>query len=399
MVNLSGSDSSGKSLRRIGRYFTLCAIAVGTQIAVATEDAPTVTTNLVNTSQGTFWPPATIVDAQGNYILVGTTLEQTEQGVAPFTGRAVIISKDTVPPLDENGVEDFSNPFAAPYEVMRELDLSEGSPDLDMIVYTQSFGPYEGDHGGGGRSPMAGDSAYNLNALGGPGWEEPCPEIFPAASQRFTYTRDRTPMHESIISGFKGDQVAYDVDTGEQYTPRNRNGAECPPEGCLGEDNFDSRDSTPITLGRYLNQQARLSVRLTNYDPERDAYTAARFTLRARNLLPNMLYQVVFGHSSFLQGAPLLKLAHPASTPALIPTDKYGRGSISFDVDNPFPDPAIDDAGERVVALGLVMKSDFMALGMCNYRFAPGVDIHAVASTIGDFNPDDFDSLLTVAPK
>jgi hypothetical protein len=111
------------------------------------------------------------------------------------------------------------------------------------------------------------------------------------------------------------------------------------------------------------------------------------------------LYQVVFGHSSFLQGAPLLKLAHPASTPALIPTDKYGRGSISFDVDNPFPDPAIDDAGERVVALGLVMKSDFMALGMCNYRFAPGVDIHAVASTIGDFNPDDFDSLLTVAPQ
>lgn len=355
-------------------------------------------TELVNTTQGTFWPPATVVDKEGNYILVGTNLEQTEQGIRPVPFQAVIVSKNTVPPLNSSGVEDFSQPFSASYSVVRRLDLSKHSPDWKIPLYTQSYGPYEGNFGGGGRSPKLGDSPYNLNALGGPGWEAPCPEIFPTESQRKVYTRERKALHEAIIPGFKGDQVSYDVDTGREFTPINKNGSDCPPEGCAGEDDFDARSDRPITLGDYLKLKAVLTVKLTRYNNRLNGYTAARFTVEATDLLPNSLYLVVLGHSSFLQGSPLLKLAHPASTPAIIATDDTGRGRLSFKVKNPFPSPALDDAGKRVVALGLVLKSDYMAAGMCNFRFAPSVDVHAVASTIGDGNPDDFDALLTVSP-
>ena len=91
----------------------------------------------------------------------------------------------------------------------------------------------------------------------------------------------------------------------------------------------------------------------------------------------------------------MLKLAHPAAIPGIIVTDKRGFGKLTFELDNPFPDPAVDDSGSRVVAIGLVLKSDFVVAGACNYRYAPGVDIHAVASTIGDGNPDDFNHLMT----
>jgi len=218
------------------------------------QEAPHLTVNLVNTTQGTFWPPATLSDADGNYVLIGSSLEQREgdDAVRLYPFQAVIVSRNTVPPLDDEGREDFSNPFAAPYSIVRALDLSPGSPDLDMPLYTQSFGPYQGDFGGGGRSPKLGDSTYNLNALGGPGWEEPCPELFPADSQRFTYMIEGKPLNANIIPGFKGDNIAFDVNTGESFVPTNRNGSECPPEGCVGEDPLDTRREAPITLGEYL---------------------------------------------------------------------------------------------------------------------------------------------------
>lgn len=352
------------------------------------------------TTQGTFWPPATFVDEDGNYILIGSTLEHREgtDSVQLYPLQAVIVSKDTVPPLDADGLEDFSNPFAAPYKIIRQLDMNPGSPDLDLIMHSQSFGPYQGNFGGGGRSPKLGDSPYNLNGIGGAGWEEPCTELFPAESQRFSFTRESLPIHEGIIPGFKGDQVSYNIDTGDQYVPVNRNGAECPPEGCTGEDKTDTRRTKPITLNEFLKQKVKLKVKLTDYSEEKGAYTAARFTLTAENLFPNSIFQVVVGRTSFLQGMPLSKLAHAVSMPNIVISDSQGRGKIDFVMENPFPDPAIDDAGLRVAAIGLVLKSDFLVAGMCNFRYAPGVDVHAIASSLGDGNLDDFDSLLTVAP-
>lgn len=408
-INANKKEGIRKSATMLTAFIGTSLLASISQVnAASSENAEKVAkkkqntvivTKLVNTTQGTFWPPATVADSNGDYILVGTTLEKNEDGqVFPNPFQAVIVSKDTVPPLDENGIEDFSNPFSAPYKIVRELDLSKGSPDLALPLFAQSYGPYEGSFGGGGRSPMLGDSAYNLNALGGPGWEDPCPEIFPAASQRHTFTRGLQFLHNANVAGFKGDQVAYDVDTGEEYIPTNKNGADCPENGCLGEDEIDSRRTKPITLGEYLNQKAKLKVKLINYSPELNAYTGARFTVKGKNLLPNAIFQVVIGHASFLQNRPLFKLAHPAATPGIIVTDSNGRGSLTFELDNPFPAPELDDSGERVVAIGFVLKSDYMVAGMCNFRFAPGVDVHAIASTIGDGIPDDFDSLVTVEP-
>lgn len=402
--NQSGAER--KTLVFIGIRFLLTGSLVFSGASYADDDESpraarnVVSMDLVNTTQGTFWPPVTVVDENGDYVLVGTALEKRPgtDAVMPYPFQAVIVSKNTTPPLDQNGREDFSNPFAAPYEIVRHLDMNPGSPDLDMPLYTQSFGPYEGSFGGGGRSPKLGDSIYNLNALGGPGWEAPCPEIFPASSQRFTYTQDSHPLHRDTVAGVKGDQVAYDVDNGKEFVLRNKNGADCPANGCLGENNWDARRTKPITLGEYLNIKATLKVELTNYSRELGAYTSARFTVVAKDLFPNAIFQVVLARSSFMQGRPLFTMAHRAAMPGLIVTDEHGRGRLVFEIENPFPDPALDDAGERVIALGIVLKSDYMVAGMCNYRFAPGVDVHAVASTIGDGNADDFDVFVTKAP-
>ncbi|GAB4199441.1 MAG: hypothetical protein Tsb002_35070 [Wenzhouxiangellaceae bacterium] len=350
-----------------------------------------------NTTQGPIWPPSALTNADGDFIVVGWLLESDGQGgVFPNFGAAAIVDKNTVPPLDANGRENFTNPFGAPYTIKRRLDLSPGSPDLDMIVHTNSYGPHTGDFGGGPRIPREGDSDYNLNSFSTNG--DNCPDLYPAESQRESYTRPSYPLHEAPILGFQGDDVAFDADTGEEFIPRFRNGAECFPDGCPGEDPFHSRRQEPITLGEWLEADVFLTVRLTGFDREQDAYTAAHFRVVGRNLLPNSIYTLVLSRNSFLLPSPIQKLPHPATMTSHMFTDSRGRGSLSFELVNPFPDPMTDDAGMRVIGLGMSYKSEFAVFGGCGLRLGAGVDVHAVVLTTasGDL---DFTDFITVAPR
>jgi hypothetical protein len=245
------------------------------------HDGPSVSVPLPNSTQGPLWPPSEVVNEDGDFILVGTVLTEVAPGqIVPLPKQAVLVSKETVPPLDKNGREDFSNVLGAPYKVIRPLDLTPGSTDLEMVLHTSSFGPFEGLFGGGPRIPREGESPYNLNGV-----LPFCPELFPSASQRDSYTRPSFPFHKAPIWGFQGDQLAYDVDTGEPYDPHT--GSDCPPEGCPGENSVDTRRTTPITLDEWLRARGEVTITLTRFNKEVNAYTAARFDLHFKDLPPN----------------------------------------------------------------------------------------------------------------
>ena len=331
------------------------------------------------------------MDENGDFVVVGMVLEpHPTLGVAPVPGRAAVVAKDTVPPLDAQGREDFTNPFGAPYTIRRELDLEQGSPDLDLVLHTSSYGPPAGDFRGGPRIPRAGESPYNLNSF--PLSGSTCPDLFPAASQRTTYQRPSYPLHEAPIWGMQGDGLAVNVDSGAQFVPTNRNGADCIPNGCSGEDSVHMRKQKPITLGEWLRADISVSIELADYDRARDAFTAATFRVRGRRLLPNAMYAVVVGRAAYLTPSPFQRLPMVPVVPSVLVTDHHGAGQLDFKLQHPFPSPDRDPAGLRVQGIGVTYRSDFSVHGACAIRLGPGVDVHAVASSFagGDFEMSDF---------
>jgi|SRR5579872_3777245 len=362
-----------------------------------TEGPVFVHMRLGNTTQGPFWPPAAQVDENGDFILVGSVLTQIKPGViVPVPHQAVIVSKDTVPPLNSEGKEDFSNLFGASYNVIRHLDLNPGSPDLNIVLHSVSWGPFEGDWGGGGpRMPRLGDSRYNLNSFHTRGITSP--EIFPSASQRKTYTRASFPLHKVPIPGFQGDQIAYDVDTGQPYAPQLKNGAACFPDGCPGEDVVNFRREESITLGEWLKAEVWLTITLTNFKKGAvgGAYTAARFDVQAKHLLPNSIYAVMMIRASQFKPSPLRKIPDTSVLPNIMVTDWQGSGRLSRIIPNPFPDPATDDASLRIVGIGIGFKPDFAVWGAYPFRLNPGADIHAQVTSFADGTSTELTSFIT----
>jgi hypothetical protein len=365
-----------------------------------TYGPPTLHVKLSPTTQGPTWPPAAQCDGNGDFILVGSVLTEVSPGkIVPVPRGAVIVSKDTIPPLNEQGKEDFSNPFGAPYKVIRNLDLSPGSRDLDLVLHSVSWGPFEGDWGGGApRMPRLGESKYNLNSFATKGLTSP--ELFPSASQRRSYTRASFPLHKVPIMGFQGDQVAYDVDTGDPYTPVFRGGSGCPPEGCGGEDVINFRRQEPITLGEWLRAEVWLTITLCNFKRTNGpygVYTAARFDVQARNLLPNSFYTIMMIRSSQFHPSPLQKIPDASVLPNAMITDWQGTARSSRVIPNAFPDPATDDAGLRIVGVGIGFKPDFAIWGAYPFRLNPGADIHAQVTSFAD-GTRELTSFITAAP-
>ncbi|MEM6456104.1 MAG: hypothetical protein AAF772_13495 [Acidobacteriota bacterium] len=344
-------------------------------------EGPVALVRVINTTQGPLWPPANAADENGDFILAnGVVLRQAPDGqVFPAIG-SVIVSKDTVPPLDSEGREDFRNAFGSHYTIVRELDLSPGSADLDLVIHTQSYGPPEGDFGGGPRVPMEGRSQYNLNSFPLAGGF-PCPEVFPAASQRFTYTRESYPIHRNPPIGFQGDGVAYDIDTGAEYVPTTAVGPDCPPAGCDGEDELDFFRDEPITLGEWLETKAWVRIELTDWNAQVQAYTAAKFTVLAKDLVPSRVFQIMAVRRNVLVPSPIYKRPDPVMLPQILVSDADGRGRWSGKAPNPFPDPAEDPGNSRVLGTSLGLRADHMTWAGCTMRFAPGVDSMAAGTT------------------
>jgi hypothetical protein len=276
------------------RLFTVLAgLAVAAALlcpappASAGQGPRTILVDLPVATQGPLWPPSDLTNANGDFLVVGFSLA-TLGGVPgiPLFDQAVLVSKDSVPPLDENGDKINNNWFLASYDVIRPLNLSPGSPDLDMVLYALSIGPPE-DGTTIPRVPAVGDSAYNLYTD-----QLPCQEVFPSSSQLPVYGRQRYALHEVPIWGFQGDGFALDVHTGDPYVPNNHNGPGC-GSGCPGEEVLDYRPQRePITLGDWLAARGTVRISLTDFDRVQGGYTAADFNFKFRNLVPSSVYTV-----------------------------------------------------------------------------------------------------------
>ena len=218
---------------------------------------------LTTLTQGPLWPPSEVADEHGNFVVIGGfILKETSAGKVEALPnlKGVIVSKDTVPPL-KNGREDYSNLLGAPYDIVRELDLSKNSKDRDMILFSQSCGPFAGDFGGGSpRIPGQKDSKYNLNCE--PRWNE---SFAPVGSDSSTYYRPSFPMHQVPIA-----RLARIPD----FMPIGV-GVEPGPAGQAAQPDF--RQRKPITLGDYLRGKGKIKITLLRGPGPSKEFTHARF--------------------------------------------------------------------------------------------------------------------------
>lgn len=387
---------------RLARDIVLiCSISVMAHNAPAQSEAQSaaidnksVVIRLPIATQGPLWPPSEVVDHDGNFILLGSVLTEVQPGVIqPVPQQAVIVSKETVPALGPDGVEDPDNWFAATHKVLRKLDLSRGSRDLKMVLHSLSFGPFEGS-GRSPRIPRIGESTYNLN-----GDLTICPDILPTESQRFNYFLPSFPLHQVPVNGFQGDQVAYDPNTGSEFDPATAtDDPACAAQGCPGEDVVDVRRRKPITLGDWLKSDGTLKIQLVKPN-KKGQYTAARFSFSLKSMIPNSIYTVwaVRPREIPIPGVFHRRDIDPLFSPNVITTDGQGRGSAEWEVTNPFPDPATDTRGFRIFGISVVYHSNLQNWGACPSPYGPGVDVHAVFNTLNGTRPDITD-FVTVAP-
>lgn len=357
-------------MRKLRPYLVMLSVIAGMQsVAVAKDMDRSPVFKLVDlpvTTQGPMWPPSETVNENGHFVLVGNVFERDMNGnVVVSPGQAVLVDKNTTPPLDEHGVEDPSL-GGAPYQILRQLDLSEGSPDLDMELFSNSYGPANG-RGGRPNIPREGDSAYNLNGAG-----IVCSDVFPASSQADQYTRPSLPLAEVPVYGFKGDDVSHDADTGEALP--------------ASEPSVDRRRTTPVTLGDWVQSRGKVAVKLSDRQPG-GQFARATFHFRLHDMLPNSLYTVWAVRS---QGPDALAI------PNVITTDERGKGTAGFEVVNPFP---ADDPAQRIRGLAIVYHSDQQTWGGCFSRFGPGVDAHGVFNTFKRAGENPFEDFVTVAPR
>lgn len=330
-------------------------------------------------TQGPLWPPAEVADKNGNFLLIGNELREVSPGsIGMVPGRALLVSKETVPPLDANGVEDPDNWFGAPYKIIRELDLSRGSKDLKTVLYSLSFGPTV-TKDGSPRIPAVGDSPFNLNKD-----LIVCPEIFPTLNQEHQFFRPAYPLHRVPIVGFQGDGVRFDPNTGSTFDPETAsNDPACAATGCPGEDPVDELSDKPITLGDWLKSKGDLDIRLTHPN-RRGQFTRAKFSFDLRGMVPNSIYTVwvVRPRTMPVPGVFERRDIDPIASMNVITTDAHGRGEAEFDVGHPFPDAAVDPYGLRIIGLSVVYHSNHQNWGACFSPYGPGTDVHVVFNTL-----------------
>jgi hypothetical protein len=338
------------------------------------KDSPvTVSVQLSNTTQGPFWPPSEIMDKDGNFIVIGGFIlkEVTPGKITPVPNeQGVIVSKDTVPPL-QNGKEDFSNPFGASYQIVRELDLSPGGRDWELIPYSLSCGPFVGDFGGGQpRIPGAGDSTYNLNS--NPRWNA---WIAPIGADSPTYYRPSYPLHQVPI--WRLADIPEYIPTGvpvDPGTPGRRSSA--------GGTDADFRRRWPITLRQYLQGRGALQITLLRASGAAGGFTHARFDFAFEALLPNAIYAIwALRPVTLLPPTdPHFLLPVPLALPNIAVTDSQGNAAVSYEVRHPFPDPAKDARGTRIIAVAVTYLSDFQNWGAALTSIGTGANAHTAMS-------------------
>ena len=282
----------------------------------------------------------------------------------------MIVSKDTVPPLSD-GREDFTNPFGAAYQIVRELDLTSTSPDWDLVPHSLSCGPFEGDFGGGRpRIPGSGHGRHNLNS--NPRWNR---WIAPVGSDSQGYYRPSYPLHQVPIWGLQ--EIPEDISIGLRLDP----GA---PRSVKVLDGDFRTSRRPITLKDLLRGRGDLRISLLS-DSKEGVPHSARLDFALQDLLPHSMYSIFAVHAISLSppSSANFVLPVPIGLPSVLVTDGAGAVSASFVLHNPFPDHQKDAEGNRLVGIAILYLSDFQNWGAVLTSFGTGVTAHTVMS--GEF--------------
>jgi hypothetical protein len=326
--------------------------------------------DLTVTTQGPFWPPSEVVDQDGNFILVGgfVLTEVASAKVVPLPNTTgVIVSKDTKPPILD-GKEDFSNPFGAPYRIVRELDFGPNGKDWALRLHTLSAGPFVGEFGGGRpRVPALGQGMYNLNA--NPLWNR---AFLPSGHESPQFYRPSYPLDQTPI--VRLDEIPKHISIGVRV---DNEGIRTSSDD--QNSSADFRRSHTITLRDFLAGRGRVFI--TPLGPS-SAFNGARFDFNLEGLLPHSMYGFWALHAASLRSPadPGFILPVPLGIPNLTVTDGRGNASACFELENPFPEPAGDVLGNRLVAVAVIYYSDFQSWGAALSGIATGVNAHTVMS-------------------
>jgi hypothetical protein len=135
-------------------------------------------------------------------------------------------------------------------------------------------------------------------------------------------------------------------------------------------------------LREYLGGRGRLRLTPLPSGGASSVFNGARFDFDFEGLLPHSVYGVWALHAATLSPPtdPNFILPVPLAVPNLLITGGRGEASASFELQNPFPDPAGDPGGNRLVAVAVLYHSDFQGWGAALSGIATGVNAHTVMS-------------------
>ena len=85
----------------------------------------------------------------------------------------------------------------------------------------------------------------------------------------------------------------------------------------------------------------------------------------------------------------------PLAIPNIALTDGQGNAAVSYEIRNPFPDPAKDPRGTRIIAVAVTYLSDFQNWGAALTSIGTGANAHTAMS--GNFS--GLTNLITVEPS
>jgi hypothetical protein len=281
------------------------------------------TYDLVLTTQGPTYPPSEIMNADGDFVVIGRinrTARKTERAALPTGdasinihpahgassawGTAIVATDSPAPPFGSN----------APYHVIREFDCLNLTPeDQNMVLYTLPV-------------PLPTNN-YPMQFA---------PEQSNPHSIR---PRPSYPLHAAPIPDLRA------------------------------EDGL--RRTAPITLGDWVQAKGKLQVSI-----DRDEHFAL-FEMEFSGLIPDSLYTVMsLREQDFNPLRPTRP--GPLGVPNVMITDSHGDGRFHAQLPNPFPESA-KNGGERnrVVNVILLWMSYQMSHGGAIGLFGLGGDVHA----------------------
>lgn len=271
------------------------------------------TYQMVLTTQGPTYPPSEIMDAQGNFVVIGRVNTEVNtqavnsvvhgaHGTASKWGGAIVSQKSKVPAFGEN----------YPYEILKEFDPNNLSEEEKAIVlYTLP-------------TPL------------------PCnnyPMVFAPEQEKFEDMQPRSsyPLHYPQIKDYR-------VEDGWKI-------------------------NTPITLGDWVEAKGTLEVELTNDNKD------AIFTLNCNGLIPNGLYTIMsLRENDFNVTNPTRP--GPLGIPNVMIADEFGNGRYRAVMPNPFPARNTPNSN-RIINVILLWMAYQRNYGGAMALFGLGGDVHA----------------------